>query len=37
MVEFAGVNRFVWNKALAMNLFRLESKQPILCYHEMAI
>ncbi|WFE67729.1 transposase [Thiomicrospira sp. R3] len=36
MVEFAGVNRFVWNKALAMNLFRLEHKQPILWYSEMA-
>ena len=36
MVEFAGANRFVWNKALAMNLFRLENKQPILWYQEMA-
>ncbi|WFE69508.1 transposase [Thiomicrospira sp. R3] len=36
MVEFAGVNRFVWNKALATNLFRLEHKQPILWYSEMA-
>ena len=33
--EFSGVNRFVWNKALAMNLFRLESKQSILWYGEM--
>ncbi|WFE69514.1 transposase [Thiomicrospira sp. R3] len=36
MVGFAGANRFVWNKALAMNLFRLENKQSILWYHEMA-
>ncbi|NCB03659.1 MAG: transposase, partial [Spirochaetia bacterium] len=25
-----GANRYVWNKLLAMNLFRLENKQPIL-------
>lgn len=31
-----GANRFVWNKLLAMNLFRLEIKQPILWYNEMA-
>jgi putative transposase len=31
-----GANRFVWNKLLAMNLFRLENKQPILWYNEMA-
>ena len=36
MVEFAGANRFVWNKALAMNLFRLEQKQPLLWYNELA-
>lgn len=36
MVEFAGANRFVWNKALAMNLFRLENKQPMLWYNELA-
>jgi putative transposase len=36
MVEFAGANRFVWNKALALNLFRLENKQPMLWYQEMA-
>lgn len=36
MTGFAGCNRFVWNKALAMNLFRLENKQPILWYQEMA-
>ena len=32
MVEFAGANRFVWNKALALNLARLENKQPLLWY-----
>lgn len=31
-----GANRFVWNKLLAMNLFRLENNQPILWYNEMA-
>ncbi len=36
MIEFAGANRFVWNKALAMNLFRLEQKQPLLWYNELA-
>ena len=36
MLEFSGVNRFVWNKALSMNLYRLENKQPILWYQEMA-
>ncbi|MGM0542083.1 MAG: helix-turn-helix domain-containing protein, partial [Pseudomonadota bacterium] len=35
MIEFSGANRFVWNKALAMNLFRIEHKQPILWYQEM--
>ncbi|MCD8515802.1 MAG: transposase, partial [Burkholderiaceae bacterium] len=34
MVQFAGANRFVWNKALALNLSRLENKQPILWYFE---
>lgn len=36
MVEFAGANRFVWNKALALNLSRLENKQPMLWYNELA-
>ncbi|SIN91744.1 RNA-guided endonuclease InsQ/TnpB family protein [Nitrosomonas cryotolerans] len=36
MVEFAGANRFVWNKTLAMNLFRLEQKQPLLWYNELS-
>lgn len=31
-----GANRFVWNKLLAMNLFRLEQRQPLLWYQEMA-
>jgi putative transposase len=35
MVEFAGANRFVWNKALALNLARLENKQPLLWYFEL--
>ncbi|MCD8536020.1 MAG: helix-turn-helix domain-containing protein, partial [Burkholderiaceae bacterium] len=35
MVEFAGANRFVWNKALALNLSRLENKQPLLWYFEL--
>ena len=32
--QFAGINRFVWNKALALNLSRLEDKLPILWYQE---
>ena len=35
MVEFAGANRFVWNKALALNLSRLENKQALLWYFEL--
>jgi transposase len=35
MVEFAGANRFVWNKALALNLSRLENNQPLLWYFEL--
>lgn len=35
MVEFAGINRFVWNKVLATNLHRLEKKLPIMWYQEM--
>ncbi|MCX7099426.1 MAG: helix-turn-helix domain-containing protein, partial [Methylococcales bacterium] len=31
-----GVNRFVWNKLLAMNLLRLTNKQPLIWYNEMA-
>jgi putative transposase len=36
MIEFAGMNRFVWNKALSINLFRLENKQSMLWYNELA-
>lgn len=32
--QFAGINRFVWNKALALNLSRLNEKQPILWFQE---
>lgn len=32
---FAGHCRFVWNKFLRLNLFRLENKQKILFYQEM--
>ena len=32
----AGCCRLVWNKALAMNLYRLDNKQPILWYNETA-
>jgi len=36
LVRFCGSARFVWNKVLAMNLERLENKQKILWYQEMA-
>lgn len=36
MVEFAGANRFLWNKALALNLHRLDNKQPLMWYQELA-
>ncbi len=32
---YAGGCRFVWNKALALNLARLNQKQPILWYEEL--
>ena len=35
IMQYAGNCRFLWNKALAMNLFRLENKQPILYYNEL--
>jgi len=35
MTMFAGHNRAVWNKALAMTKDRLERKIPILWYHEL--
>jgi putative transposase len=36
LVRFCGSGRFLWNKALAMNLERLEKGQGILWYHELA-
>ena len=33
--EFAGSTRFLWNKALDLNLRRLKQKQPILYYQEL--
>ena len=35
MVRFAGHNRAVWNKALAITKDRLERKLPILWFHEL--
>lgn len=32
---YAGQCRFLWNKFLEANLFRLNNKQPIMRYHEM--
>ncbi len=29
LFQYAGNCRFLWNKALAMNLFKLENKQPL--------
>ena len=34
--RYCGSARFLWNKSLAMNLERLENKQPILWYTELA-
>ena len=34
--RFCGSARFLWNKSLAMNLERLEKRQPILWYNELA-
>ena len=33
MAQYAGNCRFLWNKALSVNLFKLESKQKI-CYYQ---
>jgi IS605 OrfB family transposase len=33
--KIAGGCRFAWNKALSLNLDRLQKKQPIIWYHEM--
>jgi IS605 OrfB family transposase len=35
LVNYVGGCRFVWNKALALNLDRLNQKQPILRYEEL--
>lgn len=35
LISYAGSCRFVWNKALALNLARLKEKQPILWYEEL--
>lgn len=34
--QFAGCCRFLWNKALALNLKRLEEKQALMWYQELA-
>ena len=34
--RFCGSGRFLWNKSLAMNLERLNNRQPILWYNELA-
>ena len=36
LVRFCGSSRFLWNKSLAMNLERLEKRQAILWYNELA-
>ncbi len=36
LTQFAGCCRFLWNKALALNLRRLEEKQPLMWYRELA-
>ena len=36
LVRFCGSSRFLWNKCLAMNLERLEKRQAILWYNELA-
>jgi len=35
MVMFAGHNRAVWNKALALTKDKLERKQPMMWFHEL--
>ena len=35
MSQYAGNCRFLWNKALALNLYYLDNKQPILWYQEL--
>ncbi|MBA7654935.1 IS200/IS605 family transposase IS609 [subsurface metagenome] len=36
LTRFCGLTRFLWNKTLAMNLERLENKQGMLRYNELA-
>lgn len=36
LIKALGANRFVWNKLLAMNRYRLEHHMPLLWYQEMA-
>ena len=36
LAQTAGNCRFLWNKALALNLKRLEEKQPLMWYRELA-
>ena len=36
LLRFCGSTRFVWNKSLAMNIERLENKQALLWYNELA-
>jgi len=36
LTRFCGSGRFLWNKSLAMNLERLNNRQPILWYNELA-
>ena len=36
LARICGSARFLWNKSLAMNLERLEKRQPILWYNELA-
>ena len=36
LLRFCGSTRFVWNKSLAMNMERLENKQALLWYNELA-
>ena len=36
LTRFCGSARFVWNNSLAMNLQRLEDRQAVLWYNELA-
>ena len=33
--KISGACRFAWNKALSLNLNRLQKKQPLMWYHEL--